>query len=231
VAATAILLNLQVLGLPRLRIASNTSAVITLFIPICLSLAGFVASMTAALLVRPHRMEVATNLGIVTIAVIGGLTFRDVVNPQTILAREPDIRAMRWMKAHTPPESVFMVRTRQWLRRSRMGIDGGAWIQLLTDRRSILPPGLYPWVASPGAVEKTESLLSSFEKAASMDDESLVELLVGAGVTHVYFGDSDEGVGPEVLAGRPYTRLVYRDGRVHIFELERALPTAGAPRR
>jgi hypothetical protein len=186
--------------------------------------------MTGALLVRRRRVEVATNLAIVTVAAVGVLTFRHVVNPQTILASEADIRAMRWIRAHSPPESVFMVRTRQWLRRSRMGTDGGAWIQLLTDRRSILPPGLYPWVAPDGAVERTESVLSTFENAASMNDESLRQLLVGAGVTHVYFGDDDEGVSPAALSGRPYSRLVYEDGRVHVFEIEPTSPAAAAPR-
>ena len=216
---TAILLNLDVFGLPRLRIASNTSAVITLFIPLSLSLAGLISATTATLLVRSRRREQATSLAIVVTAVVAVLTFQNVVNPQTILAREADIDAMRWVKAHTPPESVFMVRTGRWLGRSRMGIDGGAWIQLLTDRRSILLPGLYPWLASSVTVEKTESVLGKFADAASMEDDALRELLVGAGVTHVYFGESGEGLNWTALSGRPYSKLVYKHGRVHIFEL------------
>lgn len=217
---TALVLNLQVLGLPRLRIASNTSAVITLFIPLCLSLAGFISSMSAALLVRPRGIELTTNLAIVIVAFVGAVTFQSVVAPRTILARPADVKAMAWIRSHTSPESVFMVRSRRWLGRSRRGIDGGAWIQLLTERRSILPPGLYPWVAADDVVTKTESLLSSFEDAGSMDDRALRELLTAAGATHVYFGDSDEGVSPAVLADRDYARLVYRDGRVHVFAIE-----------
>lgn len=229
-AVTALVLNLQVLGLPRLRIASNTSAVITLFIPLCLSLAGFISSMSAAVLVRPRRIELLTNLAIVIVTAVGALTLQNVVNPNTILAREADIKAMAWIKSHTSPESIIMVRSRRWLGRSRRGIDGGAWIQLLTERRSILPPGLYPWVAGDDVVARTESLLSSFENAGSMDDRALRDLLMTAGVTHVYFGDSDEGVSPAVLADRAYARLLYRRGRVHIFAIEPSARAGAAPR-
>jgi hypothetical protein len=219
-AVTALVLNLQIFGLPRLRVASNTSAVITLFIPLCLSLAGFISSMSSAVVVRPRRIERLTNLAIVIVAAVGALTLQNVVNPNTILARQADIEAMAWIKSHTSPESIVMVRSRRWLGRSRRGIDGGAWIQVLTDRRSILPPGLYPWVAADDVVAKTESLLSSFENAGSMDDRALQDLLIAAGVTHVYFGDSDEGLSPAVLADRTFARLLYRQGRVHIFAIE-----------
>ena len=224
---TALALNLQLIGLPRLRIASNASAVITLYVPLCLCLAGLVAGATATLLVRRRSAAIATSLAIITLATISAATFTSVVNPSTVLASGTDLEALRWIRANTPANSVFMVRTRPWLGRSRMGIDGGAWIQLLTDREATLPPGLYPWVAPADTVERIEATLRELNDAPTMPDADLCELLHREGVTHLYFGDSDEGISPRSFSSRSFARTVYEKGRVMIIALDNGCGSAG----
>ena len=82
---TTLLLQLDVLGLPALRIANINAWIIALYLPLALAAGGLVAWLTGLLL--PWRWAgPATGTLALTVAVAGAFGMRDVVNPATVLA-------------------------------------------------------------------------------------------------------------------------------------------------
>jgi hypothetical protein len=65
-----------------------------------------------------------------------------IINPVTILAQAEDVEAADWVKYHTPPEARFAINVAHWGSFYR-GVDGGWWLPLLSQRATILPPGIF----------------------------------------------------------------------------------------
>ncbi|HWW61885.1 MAG TPA: hypothetical protein VN181_11000 [Thermoanaerobaculia bacterium] len=141
-----------------------SALIITMFLP--LSLAGAAAI--------PRRWLMPATI---VIAIAGAWSMRNLINPRTVLAHDADVRALEWIAKNTPRDAKFAVSVQPWIGGSFIGVDGGYWIPVITDRRSILPPGLYPWVMRPGDAARTNAML-----ARGVRDPS---------VTHVYVGSAE----------------------------------------
>ncbi len=215
---TALLVNLEDVGLFPLRFVNNGAAVITLFLPLSLGAAGWVAFVTGVLVPRQWQRPV-TALLVVTVGAWGAWSMRSVVNPVTVLAEPADVQAMRWIRDMVPPDAVFAVNAWRWQGNTYAGQDGGYWIQVLTDRRTILPPALYSVAAPRETVRRINALLEVWSQSDSLDDPRLRDMLRARGVTHIYIGAKGGHMRPEKLLGRPYVRLIYENSGVYIFEL------------
>jgi len=75
---------------------------------------------------------------ITALLLLGICTQADIVNPATILFNQPDLEAMQWISANTPPASVFAVKSFVW-GQIPVPADAGGWIPALTDRKIIWP--------------------------------------------------------------------------------------------
>ncbi|HVR40985.1 MAG TPA: hypothetical protein VMU84_17970, partial [Thermoanaerobaculia bacterium] len=120
---------------PNHSVMSNAALLITMFIPL---------SFLGAMWHRPSCLWLT-----IAIAIIGAWTMRDIVNPNTVIARKADVRAMQWIATHTQRDAKFAITVRPWLGNTFAGVDGGYWIEALTDRRTILPRGFYSWTRDP----------------------------------------------------------------------------------
>lgn len=146
---------------------------------------------------------------------------REVVDPHFMLATPADVRAMAWIRHHTPPEAVFLVSSFEAFGDTVIaGDDGGWWLQLLTDRRSTLPPIVYGLERSfaPGYREQVNHLYDLWH--ADLDAPETRAALRAAGVTHAYVGPKAKGLKPSRLAASPHWELLYDEDAAQVYRLK-----------
>lgn len=217
VALTAFALNLDTFGLPPITIVHNSAGVITLFLPLSLAAAGLLAWVIGESM--PGRFaEGATMALVLLIGTWGAHSMTDIVNPVTVLAEPADVRALHWIEDNTPPDAKFAVNVWPWQSATYAGSDGGYWIEVLTDRDSIVPPALYTTSASPDAVRRTNEFLDVWNGTETID-EQMYQRLRDAGVTHIYVGPRGGHLKSEMLRESAYLQLAYGEDGAYIFEL------------
>ncbi|MBP8110347.1 MAG: hypothetical protein KBG20_21875 [Caldilineaceae bacterium] len=218
VGVTAVLLNLEVFGLPSLRISNNNAGVITLFVPLALAGGGLLAWVLGRLAPKAWAFPV-TALVAVGIGAWAGPGMGSVVNPVTTLARPPDLPALAWVRENVPEDALFATRPWLWLGDIYAGVDGGYWLPILTDRRSVLPTALYNIGTDQASFDAANEMLAALAAATDLDDPALRARLAAAGVTHLYIGPR-EGNGFQIdrLRNSPHARLIYEQDGAAVFE-------------
>lgn len=210
-------LNLEALGLPPLRLAPNSSAVISLFLPVSLAGGGWIAWLLRQ--VTPvRRVRIAAALLLVFVAFCSAWLMRDVVTPNTVLADAGDLKALRWVRENTPRNGRFAIRSQLWIRGTWIGLDGGYWLSVLTDRASVLPPALYPLIRDRETIAKIDEFHQLWSWAKSLDPP-VDAALADEGVTHLFIGQRPGPLDAAAVRKSPITRLIYEDGPVAVFEI------------
>ncbi len=195
--------------------------VILAFLPASLHAADLLVTPLEA----PGRRWFRLFAGALVVAALGLLVYwglrevPDIINPQTVLAEQPDVEAAAWVAANTGPESVFFINTDHWQGGAYRGVDGGWWLPLLADRRTILPPVLYLM----GEKAYADAVLETARQAAEIDacDADFWALVADEGVTHVYLKWGVGSLQPGALANCQGARLVYDVDGIYIFTLQR----------
>ncbi|HWS71294.1 MAG TPA: hypothetical protein VN605_04240, partial [Thermoanaerobaculia bacterium] len=202
--------------LPPLRAVPNSAAIITLFVPLSLAAGGLVAWFLAR--VAPRHASLLCGIAAVAIALIGASTMVTVINPRTLLARDADLRALAWIRERTPPDAKFAVGVQPWMAGSFVGVDGGYWIPVLTDRASLLPPGLYTWVEPAAQTTRVNKILAEWS-AATAPTPAILDLLRREKVTDVYFGPASSSPIRALLVTTGAGTATYDDDGVTIVHL------------
>lgn len=216
-AAIACILNLDRFGLPPLRIAPNSAAVISLFLPTSLACGGWLAWLLRRSL-PPRRVRAVAAVLIVVAAGWGAWDMRDIVTEKTVLARAKDLKAIEWVRANVPRSARFAIRSQTWIQGTWIGLDGGYWIPVLTDRESVLPPALYTMIGDRREIEKIDSFQRLFSGASALEGP-IEKALVDAGVTHLFIGEATGPLDAAAVRRSPLVRAVYEDGSVAVFEI------------
>lgn len=222
----------RLVHLPGANLMQNFAVIIALYIPAAL-LGGWLFGSLARM-AEDKGPKVVRTLLLVTVVLIGMWAFgiqRLILQPQTFaIVNRPDMRAMSWIRDHTPPDSVFLVegfRVYQGL--TAVGADGGWWIPLLAQRKNTMPPqyALMNEVSlKPDYTQRVINLVAQLEKE-SPSSPGGVQLLCDWGITHVYIGQGQGQTGagaaqlfsPEQFVGSAAFELVYRQDRIRIFRL------------
>jgi len=192
---------------------------------LCLPLAvlGALASgKLADLLGRMIKNQAASRVALAVLAVgviaWGGWLTRDVINDQTVLAREEDLHALAWIEENTPQESRFLVNTTGWGFGVYRGVDGGAWILPITGRWSLAPTIFYPF----GAEKDFVRVVNDWGERASQlsgcgpDFWGLVE---EARLSHVYLREGVGSLKAEALEGCEGVKEVYDVDGVSVWKV------------
>lgn len=214
----ALLINLDRIGLPRMRVLTNISAIITLFLPLSI-LGAHLIRFVFDEAVKPSRRRTVLLAATLVIALGGASRMLQIVNPETVLATSADVRALAWIRAHTPADARFAVGVQPWIGGSYIGTDGGYWIPLIAGRESILPPGLYPWVMPPKRVVSITRLLGAWYEDGNVRDPAILDELRRSGVTHLYFGPFNRMAIRQAMGGLPGVVRVYAAENVEIYFL------------
>jgi hypothetical protein len=220
----------QLVNLPGANMIQNFTVQIALYLPIALLVGWLLAWGTERLkTLGPGFATLALSILILS-ALKPQLT---IVNQAGFaLVTPPDLRAMAWIKTHTPPDARFLVEGfRIYGGTSAVGADAGWWIPLLTGRKNTMPPQ-YPMLtekSDPSDYSKRVVELVKTLEETDPNDPQWQAALCEAGVTHVYIGQQQGQVGagvtqlfaPADLEEQAAFTRVYNKDQVRIYRFAR----------
>ncbi len=179
----------------------------------------------------PKRLRLVAAMAVVVLTLAGAWAMREVLNRSLVLAQAPDLRAAGWVRANTPSDARFLVRTGHWQLGTYRGLDGGYWLPLLAERATSMPAVFYNY----GRLDYGLDVADQAREAArgdALSDQELAALMGRVGARYIYLGpaanDRDDTFGARRLDGVPWLRRIYDDGGVVIYGLRRNLGR-GAP--
>lgn len=243
IIALSSLVAARLIRLPGANLMQNFAVLIALYLPV-----GFIVGwllgetvraldqFTARLLPKP----IGQSMAALAFCVAGIAGLRDqahIVNPNYILVTRPDIRAMAWIREHTPDDARFLVEGfRIYAGRSVVGADAGWWIPLLARRDNTMPPQyalLNETPIHPSHSERLVELVAHLEAHLPSSPAGLRRLCEW-GITHVYIGQGQGKVGsgatqlfaPADFADASEFETIYHQDRVWVFALNPASCTS-----
>lgn len=243
VAGLASVVATRLIRLPGANLMQNFAVLIALYVPVGLTLGWLVGEVVVALstigkrfLRKPQFGQVSAVFACCALGVVGLLGQLSIVAQRYNLVTRPDMRAMAWIREHTPADARFLVEGfRIYNGQSIVGADAGWWIPLLAKRANTMPPQyaiLNETPAEPGYSERLVELVAHLEDNSPALPAGLARLCEW-GITHVYIGQGQGEVGagakqlfaPADFVGSADFQLVYRQDRVWIFALDPAACT------
>ncbi len=213
------------LGLPGAGMITNFAIYIGAYL-IFAVLAGFAVgeAIRGVTRFRPES-------GWAILAVILGLALWEatqqakLLDPTGMLVTPPDLRAMVWIKTHTPEEATFLVNSELAYGGGVVaGTDAGWWIPLLTGRQNTAPPMVY--VTAAYRQQNQEIYKAVHEPGLALPE--LAKRMLARNLTYIYLGQQRGRVwqgdetppDPAWFANTPLFELVYAQDGVRIFRLE-----------
>jgi hypothetical protein len=192
---------------------------IVLFFPAALLVAGLLVDGAAALAAafRPWLGGVVL-VGLAATFVLWGMReTRSILNPVTVFTSAADVRALEWVRAHTPPDARFYINGTLWQGPTYRGVDGGYWLAPYSGRVSLLPPVFYVW----GRKEYSAQINNWMARAADLQGctPAFWELVQEAHLTHIYLSEGQGSLQPAGMADCPRVQRIYQDGGVFIYEI------------
>lgn len=197
-------------GMPGCALVTNDLVAIGLFMPAALGWSAGLSELNALVDARAgfrHGSGVAWSaaLGLIALALLGGLGMLSILNPDTLLIRPGDQSAMQWTVDHVPAKARFVVNADRWFARRFQVSDGGAWLPFLAGR----------------VVDYDASLRAAEEVAqGKLDSVGLCWELKEAAITHIYLGQRGGAITPALLRQNPSCfRPIFEAQGVTIAEL------------
>jgi hypothetical protein len=212
--------NQGMLRLPVSTGINKTSVEITLFLPIAV-LGGYLISdliyWAACFLPRLPRKLFQTGIVAITIwaALLGAQKLLPILNPSTLLFRQADRAAIRWIDANLPQDAQILINPFLWGYGLYAGSDGGFWITPLTGRATLPPPVLYGLGSKEEILAITQPSRQTLE--LGKNPEGLHKLMHEQGLGYVYAGVRSGPISPSALSKSPLFEVVYRQDGVTIF--------------
>jgi hypothetical protein len=216
-----LLANLNALSLPGSWFINNTSVQISLFLPISL-LSGFFLSTIIRF--PPPLISYPIVIGIRGFFIIGLFIFGllgmrgliTIINPNTVLVREPDLVAMQWIREYIPMEETILINSFNWGYGVYAGSDGGFWISPFTGRKTMPPAVLYGFERADSREEITNLSRQTIEYGNN--PSRLWDVMQDHDLQYVYIGVRGGALSSNALFESPLFNLVYSTNGVSIFK-------------
>jgi alpha-L-rhamnosidase len=228
----ASLVAARLIKLPGANLMQHFAIMIALYIPVSLLLGWLIGGAVA--LLREHFKLVGQCIGA---GIIGGIALWSVgaqvgvVQPSYMLVTRSDMRAMAWIREHTPVDARFLVEGfRIYDGWSAVGADAGWWIPLLAGRENTMPPQyalMNEAPVEPGYTQRVVDLVARLEQTPPVSPAG-VRTLCDWGITHVYIGQRQGKVGvgatqlfsPNSFIDSVYFQQVYHQDRVYVLAMD-----------
>jgi len=187
----------SILRIPGANMVQSSAVIFALYIPLGLLLGWLIAEIWGR--IWKNRYALIRGLGLLAFGIILAGFFGWGFRQQMYIAKPipytlvtwPDRNAAQWIRANTPPDSVFLVEgllthAGMWA----VGSDAGWWLPLIAGRANTMPPQ-YALVneppEDPGYSRRIVDLVTQLTENSPAAEKSL-RMLCEAGVTHVYIG-------------------------------------------
>jgi hypothetical protein len=230
-----LLANPSIVGLPPLWLINNHSVIITLFVPISL-LAAYGANVVwlniETLKMAKGRADsvrqrasffslqsLIFNLVMLGLALWGTWNLRSVVNPQTILATDADLRAVEWVAEHTPTNARFLINSTPWIGNAARGTDAGWWLLPLAGRTVSTPTALYIY-GSPSYKQTMDDLNRRVGALQPGDRDALHQLVRDEQIDYLFIGTKGGPIRRDMVQNDPLLTPVYDQEGVLIMAVE-----------
>jgi hypothetical protein len=213
--------NLNRLGLPTGGLISNDSVIISLFFPLSILGAFFLASLWA--LVSRHGMVwkwiIALSLAIIAAytIVVGSQKLLTIINPTTVFLRNGDRTAARWITENLPEQAGFLVNPAPWGYGIYVGSDGGYWLSPLSGQLTFPPTLLYGHGYRPDIAEINQAARQVLENA--QDADFLAGFMREKKLEYLYLGVRGGPIDSRVLLQSAQFELIYHQEGAWIFRL------------
>ncbi|MFZ6027954.1 MAG: DUF6541 family protein [Chloroflexota bacterium] len=223
VALLLLMANLGPMGVPGASMFSNNTAVtIVFFLPIAI-LGGDAIGQAyragkgifPAGLVKFARAGL--SLLLIWLSVAGAQRLLPLLRPSTLLFRNADHQALKWMRTNVPPDETVLINPFLWGYNLYAGSDGGFWISPLAERRSLPPPVLY----GMNTAEEIRRVNSLCQRVIE-DGESataLWEMLNEHGIRYVYVGARGGPISAAALQESQLFETLYEKDGTWVFEV------------
>ena len=221
--------NPRLLGLPGSGVISNFALFIAGYVPASIFIGYAAGEITNQL--KTWRAASPLAAALVLAVGLGGVSsrMRDVQPARHAMVTRPDIRAMAWIREHTPEDSRFLVNSFFAYGGSVVvGSDGGWWLPLLAGRNNTVPPLSYNTEEGPdpGYRQWVNDFTARIQETGPESPAALA-LLKDRGITHVYVGQQHGRVNyagpqlldPDALKHSEHYEPVYHRDRVWVFEV------------
>ena len=216
-----LMLSGDYLGLPSTSLVNLNSLYITLFAPLAIFLGVVLDRLWRRLTGWKRPLPAigwfAAGAAVALLLIFGVRQQISILNPNTILARPPDLAGLAWLDENLPPNALIAVNSWLWLGATYAGADGGAWIVPLTRRQAATPPADYVYNRQMAAQ------VNQFNKAAEAitdwSDPVTAVWLRDHGVTHIFVGAKGGFLDPAALSRNPHLSMIYGQDGVFIFKV------------
>lgn len=246
----------QVVGLPGSGIIDHLTALGAWYVTLpplagCAIAAAHEVAASSRHWLRLPPLVGTAFAGLAVLALIGwGTSWQaTIVDGSTRLVTRADMQAMAWIRKNTPPDARFLVNSFPAYGGTVVaGTDGGWWLPLLTGRESNLPPITYgtEWSTEEGYVERINALAAELRGrpltdptplAINLTTPAVLRVLHEEEIDYIYSGAHAsppparaDHIDTALLRASPLFRLVYEQGGVEIFQLEKnRKPDRGYP--
>lgn len=199
---------------------------LVLFIVISLLSALFAVGVLDFLLEKfSNKIYITPPILLLLIGLIsfGAYENHDAINDSTVLVNSSDQNALEWIKQHTPEDARFFVNTTNWGYGIYRGVDGGGWILPTTGRWSLAPTIFYTF----GADKETSATWTDWSERAmevTTCDDNFWDLVEEANLRYLYIRDDTSGLQAQVVISCTGARMLYDNGIVSIWLLNRYNP-------
>lgn len=213
--------NLSALGIPGGSFVNHTAVEISLYLPISI-LGGYIVSQTilGGVGLLPTRWQQYARWIFLPFAIafafMGARRTLTILNPITVLSRQPDLPALAWIETNIPENETIAINPFLWGYGIYAGSDGGYWITPLTGHVTMPPPVLYA-VSAREEVNRINQICAQII-AQGKDASQLWETLRKNDIRYVYLGARGGVISPQALAGSPQFRLLYQKNGSWLFE-------------
>jgi hypothetical protein len=217
----ALIVSGRVPGMPTISLINLNSAYISFFLPLSWILAIVFDRIWSWLSFRSWPVQAAgwaaTGLLIAAATLFGVYQQAGILNPQTILARPPDVEGITWLDENLPREAKVAVNSWLWLGNTYAGNDGGAWIVPLTGRESTTPPADY--IYDRALAQEVKGFNDSASQVEDWSDPAQATWLQEMGVTHIYVGARGGFFDPSELSRNPGITEIFHGTGVFIYSV------------
>lgn len=214
--------NLDALNLPGGSFVNNSSVTIMLFIPLSV-MAGFIIEKIFNLWKEyfigymRYFFIIAVIIFSTIVSISGSRQMISILNPTTLLSRQEDLAALKWIDENIPDDNVILINPFSWGYGLFAGNDGGGWIPTIAGNQTIPPPVLYGLGSEMNKSNINQICQEVIRIGTSPDD--LWKYLTENNIYYIYIGARGGVISPHNLEASSHFESIYHRENTWLFHI------------